>query len=328
MMAEIETAQSGELGGFGEHSAGQRNFEDTTPIPISLQQFATARALQHPPGLSELGLAALEYAALGLPVFPCRPGEKRPLIAGWPEKATTDAAQVRSWWSDRPDANVAVATGPASGFFVLDVDDEGSLIALEREHGSLPGLYPQSWTGRGWQAFFRCPGGRTIRNSAGKLGPGLDTRGQGGYVVLPPSIHPSGKRYEWATDRDVRELPPEPPPAWLVDLLDPPAPAPMPLRREPPPAMDSRLARYVAAAIQDELERVATAAEGARNSALNQAAFALGQFAGGDLIPEAWAAEKLEQAGLAAGLPAAEARATIRSGLGAGRLNPREVANV
>src|SRR5262245_34987969 len=127
---------------------------------------------------------ALDYAALGWRVHPCRPGEKVPLLDGWQKRATTDQAMIERWWGRTPDANVAVATGPGSGIFVLDIDGpegERSLAELERRYGPLPEFYPQQWTGscRGWQAFFVWPEGRTIRKSAGRLGPKLDTRGDG-----------------------------------------------------------------------------------------------------------------------------------------------------
>lgn len=171
--------------------------------------------------------AALDYAALGWRVHPCRPGEKLPILTDWPKRATTDQAIIDRWWGHTPEANIAVATGPGSGVFVLDVDGpegERTLADLERRHGPLPEIYPMQWTGsgRGWQAFFRYPDGRNIRNSAGKLGPKLDTRGDGGYVVIPPSLHPSGRRYGWATDREPWSVPPEPAPDCLVNLLDPP----------------------------------------------------------------------------------------------------------
>jgi hypothetical protein len=103
---------------------------------------------------------AVKYAHLGWRVHPCRPGEKLPLLDGWPKRATTDFTLIDRWWGRTPDANVAIATGPASGIFVLDVDGpegERSLTDLQHRHGPLPE-------------------GRTISNSAGRLGPKLDTR--------------------------------------------------------------------------------------------------------------------------------------------------------
>ena len=158
---------------------------------------------------------ALAYARLGWRVHPCRPGEKLPMLDAWQRRASTDPTLIERWWSRTPVANIAVATGPGSRIFVLDVDGpegERALIDLEHQHGALPELYPQQWTGsgRGWQAVLAWPDGREIRNSAGRLGPKLDTRGAGGFCVLPPSLHPSGNHYAWATDREPWGLAPSP----------------------------------------------------------------------------------------------------------------------
>jgi hypothetical protein len=139
---------------------------------------------------------ALAYARLGWRVHPCRPFEKLPMLDAWQRRASTDPTFIERWWCRTPEANLAVATGPGSRIFVLDVDGpegERALVDLEHHHGPLPELYPQQWTGsgRGWQAFLSWPEGREIRNSAGRLGQKLDTRGEGGYVMLPPSLHPS-----------------------------------------------------------------------------------------------------------------------------------------
>lgn len=165
--------------------------------------------------------AALAYAGLRWRVHPCRPGEKLPLLEGWQNRATTDPTMIERWWGRSPDANVAVATGPGSGIFALDVDGprgEYTLVKLERRHGCLPDLYPQQWTGGGrggWQAFFAWPEERLIRNSAGRLGPKLDSRGSGGYVLVPPSK--TKEPYRWADDRSPWDLLPEPaPPGWSI----------------------------------------------------------------------------------------------------------------
>ena len=139
--------------------------------------------------------AALAYAALGWRILPCEPAGKRPMIEGWPRRATTNPDLIRRWFGRSPGANVAVATGAASRLFALDVDGpegERALVALERAHVYLPSQrYVMQWTGGGrggWQALFAWPERRQIRNSAGRLGAKLDTRGEGGYVVLPPSV--------------------------------------------------------------------------------------------------------------------------------------------
>lgn len=100
-----------------------------------------------------------------------------------------------------PEANLGIVTGPGSGIFVLDVDDKidgiGSqtLSGLEEKFGALPETLTAK-TGSGRHLYFKHPGAK-VYTRAGELGPGLDVRGDGGYVVAPPSVHANGNRYEW-----------------------------------------------------------------------------------------------------------------------------------
>ena len=94
-----------------------------------------------------------------------------------------------------------MATGAISGVFVIDVDGpdaEAELRRLEQMHGQLPPTV-ESITGRGRHAFFKMPRSQ-VRNSVGKIAPGVDVRGDGGYVLVPPSVHPSGRPYAWSVD--------------------------------------------------------------------------------------------------------------------------------
>ena len=159
--------------------------------------------------------AALSYAKRGIPVFPCEPRGKRPLTYNGFQDATTDEHRIKVWWGRWPAANVAIPTGKESGLLVLDVDprEDGpeSLEALERRNGPPPRTARSRTGGGGVHIFFRYPPGKEIRNSSGYLGPGLDVRGEGGYVVAPPSRTQSA--YEWI-DRS--------PPAealWLLECL-------------------------------------------------------------------------------------------------------------
>ncbi len=167
--------------------------------------------------------AALEYATRGIAVFPvwsvdaegrcgcgardCQNAGKHPLGALVPhglKDATADAATIRQWWRKYPDANIGVPTGAASGLVVLDADGGDGLASLKAL-----GTPATTWlakTGRGWHQFFRHPGdGVAIGNRAG-LCPDLDVRGDGGYVVVPPSQHASGRRYAWLTAPDGLDL--------------------------------------------------------------------------------------------------------------------------
>jgi hypothetical protein len=161
--------------------------------------------------------SALAYAERGLHVFPCKEKGKRPLTSNGFKAATTNREQIELWWAARPDANIAIATGTISGIVVLDIDGKNngdeSMKALEAIHGGLPNT-PEVLTGGGRHVWFAHPG-YTVHTNAGTLGEGLDLRGDGGYVIVPPSIHENGRTYEWEVVHDL-ETPLAPLPAWLV----------------------------------------------------------------------------------------------------------------
>src|SRR3990172_8545079 len=143
---------------------------------------------------------ALFYAAKGWRVFPCQPHDKLPAIK-WKEGCTIQPDMIRAWWKENPEYNVGIVTGGRSGIIVLDVDPEHggeeSLLALVADLGQLS-TTPESLTGGGGRHLLFAHPGVEITNSAGRLGPGLDIRGDGGYIVAPPSIHPdTGRTYEW-----------------------------------------------------------------------------------------------------------------------------------
>ncbi|MEO6965118.1 MAG: bifunctional DNA primase/polymerase [Acidobacteriaceae bacterium] len=159
-------------------------------------------------------------AVRGWRLLPCSVRGKTPLLKRWPTLASSDLATIQGWAAEHSECNWGVATGPESRVFVLDVDGESgraSLAALVAKHGLLP-VTLASRTGRedgGEHRWFRCPQGQEIRSNAGKLGEGLDVRGAGGYVIVPPSIHESGRAYQWANP----EHPTADAPKWFLDLL-------------------------------------------------------------------------------------------------------------
>ena len=146
---------------------------------------------------------ALYYAQMGMAVFPVQRKGKAPIFRGGFKNATTDPDSIREAWKDHPYANIGVATGKVSGgIFVIDLDvdeDKGmngydTLRDWERDNGELPETI-NSITGRGgYHYFFHAD--RTIKSRTGILD-GIDIRGDGGYVVVPPSLHRNGNRYEW-----------------------------------------------------------------------------------------------------------------------------------
>jgi putative DNA primase/helicase len=131
--------------------------------------------------------------------------------------ASTDEARIRRWWGIWPEANVGVATGKDAGFFALDVDPRRggaeSLASLEAEHGKLPETRTADTGGGGVHYLFMCPD-FSVKSSAGDLGPGLDIKGEGGAVVVAPSLHAGGRRYRWRNGALIVGAP-----GWLLRLL-------------------------------------------------------------------------------------------------------------
>ncbi|NGN64108.1 bifunctional DNA primase/polymerase [Streptomyces sp. A7024] len=257
--------------------------------------------MTHPPVSAQLA-AALDAARRGWPVFPLRPGTKRPALHGkdrcprtgpctavhatWEQRATTDPELIRRTWQSEA-FNVGIATGPA-GLVVIDLDlpknrkDEKdapsgatSFAALcERTGQPAPATFTLRTASGGQHRYFTTPPGLRLGNTAGKLAARIDTRAWGGYVVAPGSVV-DGRAYE-VTDL----TPPVPLPAWLRAALAP-APRPTGVVAMPQPG---NAPRYVLAALRSEVHNVATAPDGARNATLLRAARALGRFiAAGDL---------------------------------------------
>ena len=278
---------------------------------------------------------AARYAAHGWPVVPlhtpqgagctCRrpdcgsPG-KHPRTARGLHDASTDAGRIASWWRRWPHANVGVVTGAASGLVVLDIDlpaGPATLARLEAEYGPLPATCEQRTGSGGRQLLFLHPG-QPVGNRTG-VQPGIDVRADGGYIVVPPSMHASGARYRWAS-----RVPPAPTPVWLLKLLD--------RTRSPNLAVEvtaslpagNRQERYAASALHRELALVASAVKGSRNDTLNRAAFNLGQLAAAGLVDRQHVADQLERVAVGNGLSTVESRRTIASGLAAGLQHPRD----
>ena len=144
--------------------------------------------------------AALGYLKRGWAVVPAAERAKRPIVR-WQrfQHEAPTKEQITEWFERWPSANLAVVTGEVSGLVVLDIDPkhEGakSLAGLEQRHGKLPATV-ESVTGGGGRHFYFAHPGREVRNRAG-IAPGIDIRGDGGCIIVPPSVHPSGKRYRW-----------------------------------------------------------------------------------------------------------------------------------
>lgn len=169
--------------------------------------------------------AAEAWAWRGLAVFPCLPGDKKPLGTLAPHgvhDATRDIDRVRSWWRQEPRANIGCAGGDGLLLLDLDVQHNGhlSLADAETEFGAMPDSLCQ-WSGavvdcplmgpgvRSWHALYQLPDSFEHDLAGREVLPGVDVRGRSQYIVLAPSVHPSGRRYELRTDLDheISELP-------------------------------------------------------------------------------------------------------------------------
>src|SRR5262249_26918109 len=218
--------------------------------------------------------AALDYARCGIRVFPCNPIDKRPLTPNGFKDATRDETQILAWWQQYPNAMIGVPMGPASGLWAIDldldpakkIDGKATLDRLVAQRGPLP----QTWvsvTPRGGQhLIFAWDPNVDIRNSASKIGPGIDVRGNGGYICLPPSLYATGGAYQWEPSGPQNAALA---PLWLVAL-----------------AKATKAKAWARAALDRECKNVAAALRGTRNNTLNTAAFNLGHIVGGGALDE------------------------------------------
>lgn len=144
---------------------------------------------------------------------------KHPRLGEWPDQATTDATIIRAWWKKWPRANIGIVTGPGSGLAVLDIDPRnGGHLTLEtliHQHGPLPET-PIVLSGGGGQHYDFL---LTDDLPSIKLD-GIDFLTAGHYVLVPPSLHPSGQRYTWELSSELDDLPLAEIPAWLRTLVE------------------------------------------------------------------------------------------------------------
>lgn len=194
----------------------------------------SALAIVSPPP-NDRYAAALEYASLGWRVLPvngvidgrCECGKadcasigKHPCVKKWTEEATTDPAKLRTWFNKSPNRNLGIATGPASGIFVLDIDPrhggDTSLEVLKQNCGTTwPDTLSALTGGGGIHFYFRYPD-RFVKSNKNVM-PGIDVRGEGGQVVAPPSRNGVGL-YRWSTPEGTAK-PVLAAPPFLLDLL-------------------------------------------------------------------------------------------------------------
>jgi hypothetical protein len=302
--------------------------------------------------------AALGYASRGIPVLPLHyplphrnslqpaPGDRTPaagaacscrdpgcgqvgkhplgsLVPHGVKDATCNRARILAWWTQRPQANIGLATGHL--FDVLDVDGPEGARAIQElatEHG-LESCGPLVRTGGGGWHYYLAPTG--LGNAHPRDLKHVDWRGRGGYVVAPPSRHAAGHQYQWAAGRDL-ETPPGQAPTVLLERLQPRQPlrptGPVPL----PAGADGLGGGYARAALAEELARVAAARVGQRNRQLWESARNLYNLvAAGALDPrevDRGLLAAAERCGLLAEEPR-QTRRTLASGRQIGLAHPR-----
>ena len=247
---------------------------------------------------------ALAIAASGWPVFPCR-DDKTPLVSGGFKSASTDPDTIRRFFNNGNATLIGVPTGGASGVIAIDLDvkdgsdaatwytDNRDALGETRFHDTRSG---------GLHILYRTPN-LDIRNSAGKLAAGIDVRGNGGYLIVPPS-----PGYRVAHDIEPAAMP-----QWLVDACLAPKQVVQPISRQGDGAE-----AYADAALDGEVRNVRVASEGTRNATLNTAALKLGELVAAGALSRGVVEAALTQAAMEAGLQVAEIAKTIRSGIDAG----------
>jgi hypothetical protein len=260
-------------------------------------------------------------AEMGLPVFPCD-AQKRPMTQHGFRDATKDPETIRR--SFRYAAMIGIPTGEASGFFVLDLDCKNGAQGLEwlaAHEARLPQTRRHRTRSGGVHLLFAMPAGRTIRNSASRVGPGVDVRGSGGYIIAPPS-----DGYDVVDHAIIADAP-----AWLLDLIDPPRVADLakygadlPKSR---PAQSGDGTRYGLQALDNECQAILSAADGAKHDTLNRAAFSIGGLVAAGELAEGSALHALASAlaGIASrceDYPAAQK--TLGAAFRAGMAKPRQ----
>jgi hypothetical protein len=278
--------------------------------------------------MNHLLQAALDCQARGWSVIPLVPRGKTPngpvlpkryeqgfMKATWEQFQRIPASKdrIRDWWALAPSSNVGICTGAASGFFALDCDT--ALASSVVRNKGIPNLTPTVRTGRGFHFYFAMPD-FPVGNRSGLMND-VDIRGTGGYIVAPPSVHPSGNEYEWTGFIYL-----QPAPEWLLDLLRPqhtaqyesPADRPLQIKHGD---------RYARAAFNGEYLMVLNAPVGNRDDTLNRACYNLGQLVGDGLLDRTEVENAMLSAAVAIGLNERETRATIASGVGDGIANPR-----
>ncbi|MGM1063127.1 bifunctional DNA primase/polymerase [Saccharothrix sp. Mg75] len=288
------------------------------------------------PSLPRLMRVALNAARDGHHVIPLWPRSKIPKDKGWQSVATSDPERIRDIWSTRP-FNIGIACRP-SGLYVIDLDDAHGHQPPPQWAGARHGRdvltrlaaaagqpYPnRTYTVRtpsgGQHLYFRAPVEPELRNTIGRLGWRIDTRGAGGYIVAAGSVSNRGI-YRPITHAPIAALP-----QWLIPLLLPPTPPTPPRSTSKAPHHPDA---YLDAIVTGEADKVRRATPGQRHDSLLRAANKLGRWVGGGELDEHEVRAVLHAAAAQhhgiEGWSAHEAEITISDGLTWGMLRPRRL---
>jgi hypothetical protein len=289
---------------------------------------------------------ALEYARRGLSVLPCKPSTKAPFVEGGLNSATTDPDVIRDWWARWPHAMIGVRMGEDPGVWALDPDGpdrpgkpdgRANWARLCVENGGCPPTHTHLTPNGGKHLLFKWRPDRPVTNSEGKLkGLGINVRGNGGYVIFPPSQRHDGKAYEVEDSLDHFNFAEAP--EWLYELILTKPTRSEELTSPKPKISEQALAtilprrdarRYAEAALDGEARAVASARPGARNKQLNISAMKLAQLEAAGELSEGEVVNALYQSAEASGLVAEDGHrqtmATIASGRRKGLQHPRAI---
>jgi Bifunctional DNA primase/polymerase, N-terminal/AAA domain len=297
---------------------------------------------------------ALNYARRGWHVFPCSPLNKRPLVGkdidangnkiektGGFYKATTNEDQIRAWWKQWPNGMIGVRMGTASGVWALDpdapdkpgaTDGRQSWIDLQQKHGAAPPTHTHNTPGGGQHLLFLYRADKPVTTAEGALkGLGINVRGEGGYIIAPPSAIADGKSYEMAEPLDFFKFAEAP--IWLYDLvLAEPAIGQETAKQSNGAdatfntVFNGRERKWALAALRNAAAELTTTTEGSRNIIANAKAYSMGRMIGAGFIDEPTVRAGLWQSCVENGLVQDTGRdavlATLDSGLKAGVANP------
>jgi Bifunctional DNA primase/polymerase, N-terminal/Protein of unknown function (DUF3631) len=250
--------------------------------------------------------AALDYARRGLPVLPVKP-DKKPFTKHGYKDASRDPEQITRWWAEHPTALIGVPTGKTTDLFVIDVDrhSHDGFATLKTLALNLDGC-PKAVTPGGGSHFYFRAGGKTLKCTAGVIGPGIDTRGDGGYIIVPPSRpDPHRPGYDFVNG---------------VDLLAAPVVSDDVIKLLRP----ERRGKQAAVDLAGEAAKVRAAPHGARRDILNRAAFKLAQLVQAGKLAEDAVRKELTDAALACGLESEEIARTLDSALRDGKAKAEE----